>query len=1114
MEECFLSSKATLTKPDGSSFTSREIDIISCVMNGGTVKSTAKLLGISPNTVNNHIANIRSNLNYNSMDQIIKFVESSDGFIQIRERYIDLLLFNKFEDVLKKIRALELSPKYNCIVHANVEEIYKYILMDYIKLAGVKIDILYNSTNYADDKFHIICSHEKCTINFEKLSADNIVTSENHTNNEIKLSGRCIESDCSGTQYNSYFGLLGCISKIYSSKSVDDMLDEFKDYYRNIKDMRSSSNSKCNYVETTNNTENKYAMPFFLTFTILLITFATTYWYIAHWSNKTYKTVLATNINVLIGEDIFIKRKDLVSKMDKILENQKGLKFLTLVGQGGIGKTTLARHYIYANDAKIKWEINSVTEESTMKSFLALAMELSQNQQKEREELQYIQAIEEHTTKKKRIISFVFSQLKALQKWCLLFDNIDVFKNIRAFIPFNKDLCGEGTIVITTRNTNCESMNFISNKNIFNIEYLEEREKKELFCGILYGEKNKLSTKQNDEVDKFLKNIPPMPLDISNAAYYVKNTNASFEKYLEIVRTPNEELEDLHSKFADEGTEHKKTRYKMTIAAFDKLIEENPNFKALLLFICLLDSKNIPRKYLDQYDDFFVVTNFIYNLKRFFSINLNNGVFSIHKSVQEVGLMHLANILTNAEKKSFFEKIIKIMTPYSSILWEKYKTYPCRMEKNALYELETHIKSMINDLKMLHLPISEENKHITKLLLAIGFIYGENNYLQAKHYLNKALKYNGNNGYIGDYEYAIALLILGYTCVSIDEFDNAKLWLNKGLEFCSTLKDSEILKAYGFLYLGRCYAKTNEFYTAIELLEKALNVVYDNQRSWIYNTASQICLGLSNTYADHYINNKKNMDKAIDYAEESFEKLGLKNYLYKNIKDINEYTDDSIGDCYCCLIKAYNRAGEHDKAQKYALYYYHLYEKFFRKDEHIFDKARVDIEYGYTLLRKGKLNSAIDILNNVISKKEELNDNYYLFHALVSRTEALIRLNKFEEAYSDFKYATSKKGKSTDHYTKLAFCTSLYHAFIIKYKQKDYRLAFEHFSEFCRSIKEFCKSFLSASDYSMLINENAFKIIANESQIATCLQNSLKIFLFIYGKEHAFIKEYVSKNAD
>lgn len=1105
MEECFLSSKATLPKPNGGSFTSREIDIISCILNGGTAKSTSQMLDISPNTVNTHVRNIKEDMRCYSYDQLIKIVESSDNYIQIRERYIDLLLFSKFKKTLEKINSLGISQKYKCIIHTKVEEIDKYVLLSYLKLVNIKVDITYDFIDYAEDEFHIISYSTE--VHLENLNTDNIVVSKNHSNNVIDLTGQCIESNGTGTQYKSYFGLLGCISKIYSSKDVDDILNEFKEYYYKIKDKKFHTNPEQTHISVTDNRKTKY-VTFVMLFFIALLSFSVS----VYWYNEIHK-IYFTNINMLVGEDIFLRRKDLNSKMDEILQKQKGVKFLVLVGQGGIGKTTLARHYVNKSSAKIKWEINAGTEESTIKSFLQLVIELSKTEQKKRDELKYIQAIEDPEIKRKSIVSFVFSQLKERKDWILLFDNVDDFKMIYGFILPNKDLCNDGTIIITTRNANCDNTSFVSSKSILNIEYLEKDEMEKLFCDILYNEQHELSEEKIKEIDKFLENIPPMPLDVSNAAYYVKNTNSSFEKYLEIVKSPNEETDELHSKFLNEGMQYNKTRYKMTLAVFNKLVEINPNFKELILFVCLLDSKNIPRKYLEQCMGFIIASDFLQNLKRFFSINLNNGKFSIHKSIQEIGLAHLANILTSDEKKAFLKKIVNIMTPYSSILWQKYKTCPYKLERSDLDELEMHMQSMLNNLKLFKLSESEKNKYITRLLLAIGFIYGENNSYQAKHFLNEALRYNGSNSYIEDYEYTIALLTLGYSHLDLDEFDDAKLWLNKGLESCETLKDAEILKAYGLCDLGRCYASTNKFNRGVALLEKSLSIVDHIKESWALKASSEICAGLSHIYANHYIN-KLEGNKAIVFAQQSFEKLGVKSSVYKNVEDIEKAEANLVIFYFRVLAKAYNRMGYYDSAEKCSNSYYRLYEKYFKNDDHIIGKALTDIEYGYTLLRKGKLNYALNILNRVINTKQEINADYYLFHALVSRTEVLIRLNKLNEAYNDFQCAINKKGNRTDNYTNLLFCISFYHAFIIKYRQKNYKLALKHFSDFCSSIKKFCGCFLKESEYNKLLNKNVFEVVTDESRIKTCLQNSIEIFSSIYGKDHPFVKKYVIENSN
>jgi DNA-binding CsgD family transcriptional regulator len=73
---------------NGVSFTKREVDIISCVINGKSAKSTATLLKISHNTVNVHMRNISNKVGSSSRDSIVKFIEKSDQYLIIHDHYL------------------------------------------------------------------------------------------------------------------------------------------------------------------------------------------------------------------------------------------------------------------------------------------------------------------------------------------------------------------------------------------------------------------------------------------------------------------------------------------------------------------------------------------------------------------------------------------------------------------------------------------------------------------------------------------------------------------------------------------------------------------------------------------------------------------------------------------------------------------------------------------------------------------------------------------------------------------------------------------------------------------------------------------------------------------
>ena len=63
---------------EGIKFTSREIDVIACILHNRGEKKIAMLLSISPRTVSTHIHNIMLKLGHNYIESIIDFIEKSD----------------------------------------------------------------------------------------------------------------------------------------------------------------------------------------------------------------------------------------------------------------------------------------------------------------------------------------------------------------------------------------------------------------------------------------------------------------------------------------------------------------------------------------------------------------------------------------------------------------------------------------------------------------------------------------------------------------------------------------------------------------------------------------------------------------------------------------------------------------------------------------------------------------------------------------------------------------------------------------------------------------------------------------------------------------------------
>lgn len=196
----------------------------------------------------------------------------------------------------------------------------------------------------------------------------------------------------------------------------------------------------------------------------------------------------------------------------------------------------MGRKILSQYKTSIRWEINAETSDSAYNSFLDLANRLARSDE-DLKELEKINKLQSFDEKRKRLMNFLSRFFQRASEWCLLFDNVDTVESVRPYILQNTDIFGSGSIIITTRDTDIGDVDFIKSSNVINIGHLSELEQRKLFCDILYRKDfNELNEYTQTKVQKFLKKIPKMPLDVVAAAYYLKNTKISFEDYEEIMQ--------------------------------------------------------------------------------------------------------------------------------------------------------------------------------------------------------------------------------------------------------------------------------------------------------------------------------------------------------------------------------------------------------------------------------------------------------------------------------------------------------------------------------------------------------------------------------------------------
>ena len=1060
----------------GIKFTSREIDIISCIISGGSAKSIASLLDISTNTVNSHIKNIMLKIGGSSMGSIIKFIETSKDHFQIQKKYIDLISINEFEQVLSRLNMLILK-KIKCeiaIVSGSVN--ISFLIKKHVSIItnlDVKIKSLDESERFCEKNENIFIFYEKQEL-FDYF----------------KTFLQIINSLCNCEKIQSVISnFLFSIKDRYITNSIGVNRDR-------------NDNTPCPKKQKT------YSAKLIFSCVIVPIIFLILYINQNWISNETLS-------NIKQMPEIFINRHALQNKILETMSSSKNkIKVLVLTGVGGAGKTTLARNFLLNKNSSIIWEINAETEYNMINSFSDLANCLCRKREK-KELLDGIRSINDFNERKKRIINFVFRELKQHDNWYLLFDNAENFDSIKDCIPNNSKVCGSGGVVITTRNEALTNNVYFKQSNVVNVGLLSKEDQIDLFCKIMYGSKeNTLSDKLID-IKKLLQTIPMMPLDVITAAYYIKNTNTSFENYISNGAFVDRKINDLQKNFLSECAEYKKTRYDIIKVSFDNIRKVDAKFTELLLFICLIDPQNITKKLLNMLANPVIVDKFIYELKKQSLITAyENETFGIHRSIQEIGLNYMLTALTKEEKITYMDEIIKTMTPYENLVWIWYPHQRFKMNIKDRREMLLNLESISN--KIIKLACNDKEKEYeTKLLLALLYTYDDvKSYSQMIKIADRIFELNKNNACINGLDLIALLLENMYDCFKSGDINLVKNKSIECLELCKCTKNSEHARAICLAFLGRYYFccgdeknGTKYFNESTECLK---NLTDKNSNA----ARAMICGQFYKSFGNHYIN-KRDTYKAIDFLIDTINKLGFSKFIHKNPKSIDSVPSHIAG-LRVDLARAYNKIGDFDKAEENeneVLFLYAMKEG----DTGIaipLKKAMLGKECGQTLLRKNKLKKAYKMLSESIDVISQLGSKYELSSPFVYRSEVNLRLGRLNEAYADC--ISSLKTKIALYfktpYTYLKEATCYYNMAIIKYKQKDFKKSIEHINDFMKKINEFCLSFLEKDIYKRMVNQNVFKCATNSDDLTLALKNCEIIFSAIYGENHSFVKDFVAKN--
>jgi tetratricopeptide (TPR) repeat protein len=659
---------------------------------------------------------------------------------------------------------------------------------------------------------------------------------------------------------------------------------------------------------------------------------------------------------------------------------------------------------------------------------------------------------------------------------------------------------GNGNVIITTRNEDIKNASYTKSSWIVNIGLLSESEQKKLFCDILYGiEFEKLDKNLQLRLKKFLANIPRMPLDVCATAYYLKNTEISLEDYEKIMATSGKDLSDIQGVLLEENVNYGRTRYSIISSVFEEILKEDSQFKPLLLFMCLLDSQNIPKNLMKICADPVISDKFVYNLRKNSLAVGGKDDFSIHRSSQSIGLDYILGVLTAEEKKRILEDLISIVTPY-----EKLDTM-----SNNLAKLTPHLEAFLQKLCNGGFPDFLAGKSRIDLLITLGNIHRYQAYRldDALNCFLKALELNNKYKCLDQATVASINLKIGeiYSIMSAD--DSALSYLEKSL---SSLRNNLAELAKNYRLIGVTHMRKDRFQEANRYFEKAIAALDQEpvDNALLRERKSNIYADMAFNYAMNGIN-RNDAPRAVDIMKKAVELLATAKV-------------DPQSECHRkirgrLVIHMARLAGIYNALGKYglALQTAREAEDIIRKSgvvdtDTVYAQGIIARERGLAHLRLNEVKEAYDYFLEAKKIFSQANVGAYLFRLKMHEAESLIRLNRLDEAFKACESMFSTKNRERNNYCDLFFNTCYYHAAVIKYRQNDMKSAADYFVKFFASMKTLCKNILSPEKYDELIKQNAFLEDPPESK--TSFENALLVFEAVYWKDYEFTKYYVEEN--
>ncbi|HQS84312.1 MAG TPA: tetratricopeptide repeat protein [Alphaproteobacteria bacterium] len=805
-------------------FTMREIDVMACIMSARRTSKIASILFINSRTVETHIRNIMLKLECNSQEGIIDFIEASNKLHFLRKYYTLLRLQNAFEKSLSIISKLTREKGTRCFLTPGEDkESFISYLIAHLKRAGIQFSsaalkkeaeytLFILPKNLTKEKLFALLEKKK-----QSIHTIIFITQENKNKGDtFKEFKECELIDFS-KQENYYFSFFDLLKKLIPSFNFDKIIFEFKEKYKTISLEKTLPNHSLN--KKNSEKESVHRFWFYTLLPLFIFIFMGGGFLGFQGYQKNPESISLRSDLVLPKKSILLDRSEFLEEIERKLNEKEGIQTVALVGVGGAGKTTLARQFAHhQKEMNSIWEINAETPESLNASFEKLAYALAKTD-KDKKELRNIQGIRDSREKEKGMIQFVKERLCSQSNWLLLYDNVVTFADIQKYFPYDSDTWGQGKVILTTRDRNIENNEHVD--YVISVGELNPHQKLILFTQIMTHESPSFFTAaQSKDAIVFLESIPSFPLDVSLAAYYLKATNISYSTYLKNLEDLDKDFTNVQQSILRETGEYSNVRYCIITSSLRKILETHPEFEELLLFMMMLNSQEIPRDLLNSFKNDILVSDFIFNLKKYSfltsessDIPISNFLISIHRSTQAIGLSYFFQKLRLERSKEFIKFISKKFINYiDQVIKEE------DLEKMKF--LRYHSEAFLKHKKLL----TPEIEGIMKGQLGIIYYFlGDD--IRAKYLFEESLFLLDK--FYKEHPTRVALFIgyLGNVARDLGDYHKAKILLEKSISIYEKYYPQNNLSHADLLvYLGGIERRLGHYDLARNAIEKGIAI--------------------------------------------------------------------------------------------------------------------------------------------------------------------------------------------------------------------------------------------------------------------------------------------------